>query len=54
MTVAGDIDRATNIEYRNLIISFVDSNGYSQQRGGLDVRTTYNNAHFIIVGNRQD
>jgi hypothetical protein len=54
MTVAGDIDRATNIEFRNLVLMFVDSDVTSQARMGLDARTTYGNARLSIVGNRQD
>lgn len=54
MTVAGSLDQATNVEFRNLIMSFVGSDGFSQARQGLAGTTTYYNARFSVVGNRLD
>ncbi len=54
MTVGGELDQATNIEFRNLILAFAGDDGYGQGRQGLAVTTTYRNARFSIVGNRRD
>jgi len=54
MTVAGDLDRASNVEYRDLVLSFVEAGGTSQASFGLSASTTYMNAKFAMVGNRHD
>ena len=52
ITVSGQIDVATNVEFRNLILSYVSSDDVAQQRMGLVGNTTYGNAKFSIVGTR--
>jgi hypothetical protein len=54
MTIGGELDQATNIEFRNLILAYTGADGYGQGRQGLAVTTTYNNIRFSIVGNRRD
>jgi hypothetical protein len=39
--VAGELDSATNIEFRNLILVYAGADGFSQARQGLAVTTTY-------------
>lgn len=52
LTVGGELDMATNIEYRNLILSYVRADAVSMARQGLFGSSTYTNAVFSIVGNR--
>lgn len=52
LTVAGEIDAAANAEFKDLVLAFSSADGTSQARQGLAVTTTYNNARFAIVGNR--
>lgn len=54
MTVGGELDQATNVEFRNLILSYRGSDAIGQARQGLSATTTYHNARFAIVGNRSD
>jgi hypothetical protein len=54
MTIGGELDQATNIEFRNLILALAGVNTVSQGRQGLAVTTTFGNARFSIVGNRRD
>jgi hypothetical protein len=54
ITVAGQIDLATNIEFRSLVLSYIGADIVSQQRSGLVGNTTYGNARFAIVGHRAD
>jgi len=51
ITINGVLDKATNIEFRNLILAFSGSDGVGQVTQGLAVN--YRNAKFKIVGNRQ-
>jgi hypothetical protein len=52
VTVEGAIDPAINLEYKDLIIQFVEYSAFSQQRRGLDVTSSYQLAKFNIVGTR--
>jgi hypothetical protein len=54
MTIAGKLDEATNVEFRNLILAFKGSDGIGSASQGLAVTTTYVRARFAIVGNRPD
>jgi hypothetical protein len=54
MTVSGELDQATNVEFRNLILSYQRSDTITQARMGLSGSSTYYNARFSIVGNRSD
>jgi hypothetical protein len=52
VTIGGELDEATNVEFRDLILSFIKSDAVGQVRTGLAATTTYQNAKFSIVGNR--
>ncbi len=52
VTVSGELDTATNVEFRTLVLAFEKSDGFNQARMGLAATTTYQNAKFFIVGNR--
>jgi len=54
MTIGGELDQATNVEFRNLVLAYTGSDGYGQARQGLAVTSTYHNARFSIVGKRRD
>jgi hypothetical protein len=54
MTIGGELDQATNFEFRNLILAFTGLGTYGVSRQGLAVTGTLTNARFSIVGNRQD
>ena len=51
-TVGGKLDQGTNVEFRNLILSYISADSVSQTHQGLIESTTYRNARFSIVGNR--
>jgi hypothetical protein len=50
MTIAGHLDQASHVEFKNLVLAFVGLDGFSQTRQGR----TLVNAQFSIVGNRKD
>jgi hypothetical protein len=50
MTIAGHLDQARPIEFKDLVLAFVGLDGFSQTRQGR----TFLNAHFSIVGTRRD
>jgi hypothetical protein len=50
MLIAGHLDQASHVEFKNLVLGFVDLDGFSQTRQGR----TLVNAQFSIVGNRRD
>jgi hypothetical protein len=50
MTIAGHLDQASPIEFKDLVLAFVGLDGFSQTRQGR----TLLNAHFSIVGTRRD
>jgi hypothetical protein len=50
MTIAGHLDQASPIEFKDLVLAFVGVDGFSQTRQGR----TLLNAHFSIVGSRRD
>src|SRR5260370_3824075 len=50
MIIAGHLDQASHVEFKNLVLAFVGLDGFSQTR---QVRTLVN-AQFSIVGNRRD
>ena len=50
MRIAGHLDQATYVEFKNLVLAFVGLDGFSQTRQGR----TIVNAQFSIVGNRSD
>ena len=50
MRIAGHLDQATHVEFKNLVLAFVGLEGFSQTRQGR----TIVNAQFSIVGNRSD
>ena len=50
MTIAGHLDQASPIEFKDLVLAFVGLDGFSQIRQGR----TLLNAHFSIVGTRRD
>jgi hypothetical protein len=52
LTVGGKLDKGTNVEFRNLILSYISADSVSQTHQGLIESTTYRNARFSIVGNR--
>jgi hypothetical protein len=52
VTVGGALDQATNIEFRDLILSFISSDAIMQARQGAAANITYHNARFSVVGNR--
>ena len=54
VTVGGEIDQATNVEFRNLILAFIRSDTINSASQGLARTTTYGNARFNIVGRRSD
>ena len=49
MRIAGHLDQATHVEFKNLVLAFVGLEGFSQTRQGR----TIVNAQFSIVGNRR-
>jgi hypothetical protein len=50
MVIAGHLDQASHVEFKNLVLAFVGLDGFSQTRQGR----TLVNAQFSIVGNRRD
>jgi hypothetical protein len=48
MAIAGQLDRASHVEFKNLVLAFVGVDGFSQTRQGR----TLLNARFSIVGDR--
>lgn len=54
VTIGGDLDQATNVEFRNLVLLFAGADATGSVRQGLVGTTTYHNARFSIVGNRTD
>ena len=50
MVIAGHLDQASHVEFKNLVLAFVGLDGFSQTRQGR----TLLNARFSIVGNRRD
>src|SRR5260370_39268145 len=50
MAIAGHLDQASHVEFKNLVLAFVGLDGFSQTRQGR----TLVNARFSIVGNRRD
>jgi hypothetical protein len=54
MTVGGDLDQASNIEYRNLVLFYTGSDSFTSARQGLVGTSIFYNAWFSIVGNRAD
>jgi hypothetical protein len=48
--VAGHLDQASHVEFKNLVLAFVGLEGFSETRQGR----TLLNAQFSIVGNRID
>ena len=50
MTIAGHLDQASHVEFKNLVLAFVGLEGFSETRQGR----TLLNAQFSIVGNRRD
>ena len=50
MTIAGHLDQASPVEYKDLVLAFVGLDGFSQTRQGR----TLLNAQFSIVGPRRD
>ena len=50
MVIAGHLDQASHVEFKNLVLAFVGLDGFSQTRQGR----TLVNARFSIVGNRRD
>jgi len=46
MTIAGDFDQASHVEFKNLVLAFVGLDGFSQTRQGR----TLVNAQFSVVG----
>jgi hypothetical protein len=50
MTIAGHLDQASHVEFKDLLLAFVGLDGFSQTRQGR----TLVNAQFSIVGNRRD
>jgi hypothetical protein len=48
MAIAGHLDQASHVEFKNLVLAFVGLDGFSQTRQGR----TLLNARFSIVGNR--
>jgi hypothetical protein len=50
MTIAGHLDQASPVEFKDLVLAFVDLDGFSQTRQGR----TLLNAQFSIVGPRRD
>lgn len=54
MTIVGEIDPATNVEFRSLVLFYAGADAIGQARQGLSMTTTYQNARFSIVGNRRE
>lgn len=54
VTVGGEIDQATNVEYRNLVFSYIGADAIGVARQGLISSTTYHNARFSIIGNQSN
>jgi hypothetical protein len=52
MTIVGELDQATNVEFRNLVLTFTGVDAIGVARQGLAVTSTYSNARFSIIGNR--
>jgi hypothetical protein len=50
MTIAGHLDQASHVEFKNLVLAFVGLEGFSETRQGR----TLLNPQFSIVGNRRD
>jgi len=50
MAIACHLDRASHVEFKNLVLAFVGLDGFSRTRQGR----TLVNAQFSIVGNRRD
>jgi hypothetical protein len=50
MRIAGHLDQASHVEFKNLVLAFGGLDGLSQTRQGR----TLVNAQFSIVGNRRD
>ena len=50
MAIAGHLDQASHVEFKNLVLAFVGLDGLSQTRQGR----TLLNARFSIVGNCRD
>jgi len=50
MTIAGHLDQASQVEFKDLVLAFVGLDGFSQTRQGR----TLVNAQFSIVGIRRD
>jgi hypothetical protein len=50
MTIAGHLDQASPVEFKDLVLAFVGLDGFSQTRQGR----TLVNAQFSIVGTRKD
>jgi hypothetical protein len=48
--IAGHLDQASHVEFKNLVLAFVGLDGFSQTRQGR----TLVNAQFSIVGNHRD
>ena len=49
MVIAGHLDQASHVEFKNLVLAFVGLDGFSQTRRGR----TLVNAQFSIVGNAE-
>jgi hypothetical protein len=50
MVIAGHLDQASHVVFKNLVLAFAGLDGFSQTRQGR----TLVNAQFSIVGNRRD
>ena len=50
MTIAGHLDQASPVEFKDLVLAFVGLDGFSQTRQGR----TLLNAQFSVVGPRRD